>query len=246
MKVIDAHAHLGSCRVFDLNVDAQDLLRGMDENGVEAAIVMPFPGAPNAPATHDAIAELAQAQPGRIYGMINLNPHQDEEAYAREVRRCLRDLKFVGIKLHTIGHAINPLSKDATKVFELARELKVPVMVHTGPGIPFSSPALCLPRAIQYPDVSLVLAHAGFIFLTGEAWAVAQQAPNIYLEASWLYGDDVEWLVQTLGPERVMMGADLPKNVKPTLTIAASAGLTEKEKALFLGGTASKVFGIPS
>lgn len=154
------------------------------------------------------------------------------------------ELGFVGIKLHTVGHAVNPLSSDATVVFDLARELKVPVMVHTGPGIPFALPAHCLPRAREYPDVSIILAHAGFIFLTGEAYAVACECPNVYLETSWLFGDDVAWLVKSLGADRVMMGTDLPKNVAPALAIAESAELTDAEKQAYLGGTASKVFGL--
>lgn len=45
MKILDAHSHIGKCRVFDLDVTEEDLIKNMDANGIDAAIVQPFPGA---------------------------------------------------------------------------------------------------------------------------------------------------------------------------------------------------------
>ena len=87
---------------------------------------------------------------GRFYGLASLTPHQDRDAYRREVERCVKQLKFVGVKIHTIGHSVNPLSEDADFVFQTASELGIPVMVHTGPGVPFALPALCIPPARKY------------------------------------------------------------------------------------------------
>ncbi len=244
MKVIDAHAHLGRCRVFDLEVSAHELLAAMDINGIDAAIVMPFPGAPDPRKVHDDIAELAQAHPGRIYGMVNLSPHCDPDAYFKEAERCVRDLGFVGLKLHTIGHAINPLSQDAATVFETAKELGIPVMVHSGPGTPFALPSHLIPRAKDFPNVPIVIAHAGFTLYTGEAYVVARECPNVYLETSWLFPDDLRWLVRAVGAERIMMGTDLPRNVAPTLVVCEAAALTPEEKRWYLGATAARVFKI--
>ena len=244
MPIVDAHAHLGRCRVFDLEVTAEELIRAMDEGGIDAAIVQPFPGAPDPVRVHDEIAELATRYPGRIFGMVSLNPHRDPDEYYAEARRCVRELGFVGLKLHTVGHAVNPLSKDAGTVFQTARELNVPVMVHSGPGAPFALPAHILPRAREYPDVKIVIAHAGFIFYTGEAFAVAKECANVYLETSWLFPDDIRWLISALGAERVMMGTDLPRNVKPTLAIAEALELPPEKRELYLGKTAMAVFGL--
>jgi predicted TIM-barrel fold metal-dependent hydrolase len=48
------------------------------------------------------------------------------------VERCVKELKFVGVKLHTIGHGVNPLTEDGDLVFATAFELGIPAMVHTG------------------------------------------------------------------------------------------------------------------
>ena len=57
--ILDAHMHLGECRVFDNDVSEQALMDALDRNQVDAAIVQPFPGAPDPRAVHDRIANLA-------------------------------------------------------------------------------------------------------------------------------------------------------------------------------------------
>ncbi len=116
LKVIDAHEHLGECRVFGLRATEEDLLRRMEECGIDAMIVQPFPGAEDPLKTHDRIANLCAKYPGRFFGLASLSPHRDRTAYRQEVERCVRDLKFVGVKLHTIGHAVLTLSEDGELV----------------------------------------------------------------------------------------------------------------------------------
>ena len=101
-KKIDTHAHLGECCVFGLLATEEDILRRMDECGVDATIVQPYPGATIASKTHDRIADLCARHPGRFFGIASVTPHRDHDAYEREMERCIKDLKFVGIKLHTI------------------------------------------------------------------------------------------------------------------------------------------------
>src|SRR5438067_915269 len=213
MKLIDTHYHLGDCRVFSLNAEEDAILAAMDRNGVGAAVVQPFPGASDPRAVHDRIAALARRLPGRIYGMASLNPHMDRAQWNREIERCVEELGFKAIKLHTIGHALNPLSEDGGMVFEAARRLGVAVMVHTGMGIPLAAPSLVGPRAEQYPDVPIVLAHMGFVIAAGEAVLLAKRQPNLYVETSWSMVGDIQWAIQALGPDRVMVGSDTADNL---------------------------------
>ena len=122
----------------------------------------------------------------------------------------MRDLHFVGVKLHTIGHAVNPLSEDGDLIFATAHALGIPAMVHTGPGIPFALPSLCIPAAQKYPGLKIIIAHAGFAVFSAEAQVAASVCGNLYLETSWCIGEDIRWMISTFGPERVMMGADFP------------------------------------
>jgi predicted TIM-barrel fold metal-dependent hydrolase len=158
------------------------------------------------------------------------------------MERCIKDLKFVGIKLHTIGHGVNPLSEDGDFVFATSHRLGVPTMVHTGPGVPFALPALCIPAARKYPDLKIILAHAGFAVFTAEAQVAASVCGNLYLETSWCIGEDIRWMIDTIGADRVMLGADLPSNVPVEYAKYKALELKPDVYDKVLGGTAIDVF----
>jgi uncharacterized protein len=240
--IIDTHHHVDSCRVFDLDQPEELVLETMDANDVAATIVQPFPGPPDPIAVHDHIADMAKRHPGRIFGMVSLSPHRDRDDYHEEARRCVEDLGFVALKMHTIGHAVNPLGVDGQTIFETARDLDVPVMIHTGPGVPFADPAMLLPPAKRFPDVTIVMAHAGFGVFGGPAIAVAMECPNIVLETSWAATYEIPWALEELGAERVMFGADLAVNVATELTKYRSLDLDGRTLDAVLGGTAREVF----
>lgn len=242
VKVVDAHAHLGECCVFDLMSTEEALLRRMDESGIDATIVQPYPGVKEAAKAHDRIAELCAKHPGQFFGLASMSPHGNHDAYRCEVERCVRELHFVGVKLHTIGHGVNPLSEDGDLVFKTAHELGIPAMVHTGPGIPFALPSLCIPAAQKYPGLAIILAHAGWGVFSAEAQVAASVCGNLYLETSWCIGEDIRWMISTIGPERVMLGADLPSNVPVEVAKYRALDLERAVYERVMGGTAIEVF----
>lgn len=246
LKVVDAHAHLGECCIFGLLTTEEQLLRRMDENGIDASIVQPFPGAKNCAKTHDRIAELCAKHPGRFFGLASVSPHGDHKAYRREVERCVRDLKFVGVKLHTIGHSVNPLTEDGDLVFSTANELGIPVMVHTGPGVPFALPSLCIPAARKYPGLNIILGHAGFAVFSAGAQVAASVCSNLFLETSWSIGDDIRWMISTIGPDRVMLGTDSPTNVPVEIAKYQALDLEPQVYDKVMGANAIEVFKLSS
>jgi predicted TIM-barrel fold metal-dependent hydrolase len=245
MEIVDAHSHLGTCRVFDADQPPELLLAAIERHGLAASIVQPFPGAPDPRAVHDEIARLAADHVGRIFGLASVTPHQPPDAYRAEVRRCVEQLGFVGVKCHAIGHAINPRSRDARLVFETAAELGVPVMVHTGHGVPFAEPAAWIPLARAFPDTTVVLAHAGAPGYTGIAVVAAEVCPNIVLETSWTAPHDLRRAIATLGAERVLFGSDLHFNAGLELAKYRWLELPDADLALCLGGNAVRVFRLP-
>jgi predicted TIM-barrel fold metal-dependent hydrolase len=241
-KVIDTHAHLGECCVFGLYATEEDIVRRMNENGVDATIIQPYPGAKDYYRRHNEIAELCAKYPGRFFGLASLSPHSGRDKYQREIERCIKELKFVALKLHTIGHGVNPLTEDGQLAFETAYEFGIPAMVHTGAGIPFSLPALCIPAARKFPKLKIILAHAGGGIVSAEAQVAASVCDNLYLETSWCLGEDIRWMIQTVGPDRVMMGADLPSNVPVEFAKYRALDLDSDTYAKVMGGTAVEVF----
>ena len=244
--IVDAHAHLAGSAISGLVVEADVLLRTMDDCGVDAAVVQPFPK-PIKPVeqVHDAIAELAVRHPGRVFGLASIDPHWPADRYRKEAKRCVEELGFVALKLHPLGHLASIQAPASDVIFETASDLGVPVMIHTGFGVPFTLPALAIPRARQYPAMKIILAHAGESLYASEALVAATECSNIYLETSWSQPGGIRKFITTLGAQRVMMGSDLPDNLSPELAKYQSVELSEQQRRQALYSTAVAVFRLP-
>ncbi|MCH8001843.1 MAG: amidohydrolase family protein, partial [Proteobacteria bacterium] len=129
------------------------------------------------------------------------------------------------MKIHTIGHAVHSRSADARLVFETAAELEIPVMVHTGAGVPFAEPAMWIPLALEFPETTVILAHAGGGIYTGPAIVAAEICPNIVLETSSCNPTDILRMADAVGSERVLFGSDLLPNAGAELAKYEMLGL---------------------
>ena len=242
MRIIDAHMHLGEDLMFGTDDSEETLLSVMDANGISAQLVQPGILAVDQKKAHERIHRFAQAHRGRVYGISCFSPYLPEETYLSLVRWAVRDLGFKGVKLHTNAFCMAPTHPQAEKIFRIAAELDVPVMIHTGNGVPNALPSLCIPMARRYPRAKIVLAHAGGGTFAADALVVAQECPNVYLETSWVPSYDLSSMVRALGPERVMLGTDLVNNVAVELAKYRTLGFSERELEWCLGKTAAAVF----
>lgn len=246
--IIDAHVHLGYDRVFDEEQTEEEIIDVMNANKVDVAIVQPMVDTPTidvARKIHDRIYEMSKKYHKRIFGMVSLNPHLKVEEFEEEVTRCVKELEFVGIKLSPIAHACSPLSRDGIRVFELAGKLGIPVMVHTGAGIPFALPGLVIPVAKKFPYLKIVLAHAGGNISAGEALVVAQECENVFLEPSWVAIHLIQKWIRLIGAKRIMFGSDMLQNCPVELAKYRNMGLSEKELEQCLYKTAKEFFNLP-
>ena len=242
MRIIDAHMHLGEDLMFNTDDTEEVLLKAMDDNGVTAQIVQPGIVSRDQAKAHERIRDFAAKHPGRAYGLACFSPYMDDEAYAKSLRWAVEELGFKGVKLHPYAFCMSPNHPAAQKIFRLAEELDIPVMIHTGNGVPNALPSLCIPAARKYPRVKIVLAHAGGGMFGAEATVAAQECPNVYLETSWVPVYELAAMVAALGSERVMFGTDLVNNVAVELAKYRSIGLKESQLEWCMGKTAEKVF----
>ena len=242
--IVDVHAHLGYDFVFEEDFTADELCDSQRENGIDLTLVQPgtVHSLADAQRQHDAIAALAAENPGRFRGMANPSPYLPTADYERELRRCIEELHFLGVKLNPFAHAVNPLSRAAGRVFALAAESGIPAMVHTGSGIPWAAPSLLEPIAARHEAMPLIVAHAGSMVLAGEAGLLARRHANVYLECSWLGGFVVKGWAETLGADRLMFGSDHADNAATELTKFRTCGLSAGQLDWALGRTAVEAF----
>ena len=240
--IVNAHAHIGESRVFEHDFPEQALISGMDKYGIDVSIVQPAIGPESYQKYHDDIADAAARYPGRIAGMTAFSPQMDPDDYFAEVERCVKELGFVAIKLHPLEMAVDPLSADGRVTFEAASAFGVPLMVHTGLGSPFAGPAKLIPRAREFPQLPIIMAHAGLIVYTHEAMVAAEICPNLYFEPSWCSYYLVQEMIEKFGSNRVMIGGDHILNFPLERLKIEILELDDEDHGNVMGETARRVF----
>ncbi len=214
--ILDAHVHLGEDFVFDHVGTEEILLECCEAYGLDGGLVqpsLPRPYVEDTRAIHDRIYRFTQDKRRRWWGMASIDPHFRPADYDAEAERCVRELGFVGIKLTPIGHACNPSSRDGMHVFEVCRGLDVPLMIHTGNGIPFADPMSSVKALEAFPDVRVVLAHAGSEMFHNSAIYLARKFENVYLEPTWVGTSGVGRMLSELGSTKIFFSSDLPSQI---------------------------------
>ncbi len=221
LPAIDAHTHLGRrARSLSHGVAAflgDELVRNMDEAGLDRAVVFPL-GAPytDYSESNRIIAEEVAKFPKRIIGFCRINPNFGAEAAAKSLDHGLGTLNLRGIKLHPEIEFFDPNSEQLmTPIYEAARRYHVPIIFHTGMAAK-SSPAVIADFAARYPDVPVILGHMGIAQFVKEAVAASARNDNIFLETSV-----VGWIplfqeaFHRVGSTKILYGSDHPYNPLP-------------------------------
>lgn len=242
--LFDTHIHIGTARHSGRRHHAADIIRSMDDFGVDRSVAIPFPVVEDYRREHDEIGAAIRDYPGRFIGAACLNPFIPEQAFRDEVRRCREEYGFRALKFQPQYQGLNPLLESSAFLFETAIENRMALIVHTGSGIPFALPSMYLLAAKQYPELTIILAHCGGggIFL-GEAIVAASLFPNIVLELSSLMPHQVHEVLHRVSSDRLMAGSDLPENLEIEMSKILRLSVSDADKSNILSGTAAKVFG---
>src|SRR3954470_11079376 len=204
--VLDAHTHLGVDEDGQsLELDA--LLAALDEvSGDARACVFPLHDPDRHPGyrrPNDRVLERAGESGGRRIPYCRLDPAEDPVG---EAERCLaRGAR--GIKLHPRAQAFEFGIAAADDLFGVARDAGVPILIHAGRGMaPMDALA---DLALRYPEVTLVLAHAG---IAGQGMFASRLAdhPGVVYDTSTLSTFDVIELFARVPAERIVFASDVP------------------------------------
>lgn len=250
-KVIDCHAHLTHHSRSTWEADDRKLVDAADKLGIDQLCCSIL--TPRRPATPDGFRECNQWTadgvrrfPGRVLGYCHVNPGYGREAL-EEIRRCVADRGFVGIKLYNEYTCTEPV---VFPIVELAIELGVPILHHASHSHYFvedqprmSDAGHLAELARRYPEAMLICAH-----ITGGGdweWAVkaARQTPNLFLDTSGSVTDEgsVEMAVSVVGVDRVLFGCGSSMTAGVGKIRAADLTMLDKEKVL--GGNMQGLLG---
>ncbi|HEY2770843.1 MAG TPA: amidohydrolase family protein [Solirubrobacteraceae bacterium] len=240
--VIDAHTHLGTDEDGQ-SLTLQELITHLDQVSPTArACTFPLHDPERRPAyrvPNDRVLRWAAESDGRLYPYCRLDPTEEPVA---EAERCLAH-GARGIKLHPRAQAFGFGNAAAESIWTVADEAQVPILVHAGRGMPTMEPLAEL--ALRYPDVAVVLAHAG-IADQGIFASLLADHPKIFYDTSTFSVFDQLELFARVPVERIVFASDVPYGrpvgaLYAALRIAAYAGLDDRERAALIGRTMEDV-----
>jgi uncharacterized protein len=175
------------------------------------------------PFTSDHVAKLVATAPDVFIGFGAVDPHRTD--LVEPIER-VAELGLSGIKFHPSAQGFDPGRKRFRPMFELAAELGLVCLFHTGytalgAGLPggggvqtrYANPMLLDALAAQVPTLKIVAAHPSWPW-QDEAIAAARHKPTIWLELSgwspkYFPPQLVEACTGTLA-ERTLFGSDFP------------------------------------
>ncbi len=165
-----------------------ELLRSMDANGIEHAIVhAEYEYGNIADALNEALASLISKHPSRFSGFGTISFDHLKPMRALAQLEQLKSYNFIGVNLQPTFFGISIDDRRLYPVYAKAVELGLIVSFHTG--VNFSvdhpirngSPLLIDQIACDFPELTMIACHSGWPWVV-EMVAVARKHPNVYLD----------------------------------------------------------------
>ncbi|HEY8021471.1 MAG TPA: amidohydrolase family protein [Thermoanaerobaculia bacterium] len=210
------------------------------------------------PEVNDFAAAIASAAPERLIAFGSVHPRFTADPAAEVVR--LRDLGIRALKVHPPHQlfAANAYLADLpalAAVYEGAQTLGLPVMIHTGTSVfpgarnRFADPMAADDVAVDFPRLTLILAHAGRPLYMETAVFLARRHANVYLDVSGIPPKRLLTYLPRL-PEiagKVLWGTDWPdpgvRGLGENLAELRALGLPGDLERQILRGNACRIFG---
>lgn len=196
--IIDCHTHIGFENKLE-NQTPEELLKMMDEAGVDKAVIFPF--APikidgSMKEENEKIAALCSNERFIGFGRIN----QLSSDCLEEVDRIIK-LGLKGVKFHTLRSSL----VEAQPALDKLSKYKLPIIVHTGNDDNANVKNLA---NIEYPG-PVIIGHAGKDN-TKEAVRLVNERENFYLELSIVSLFRTKWILEKVNENKILFGSDAP------------------------------------
>ncbi|MCI4325789.1 MAG: amidohydrolase family protein [Thermoplasmata archaeon] len=175
----------------------QRFLDYLDRCGVDRAVLVNYVAPEIVGYTekaNDFVSEYCRADPRRLIAIGSVLPsHRTPGA---EVERLVGKLGIRGLKIHPPHQLFAPNAyadggpPGLRAIYEACERLDIPVIIHTGTSVfpgarnRFAEPLLVEDVAIDFPRLTLVLAHGGRPLWMEQAVFLARRFPNVFLELS--------------------------------------------------------------
>ena len=182
------------------------------------------------------------------------------------VERAINELALDGIKIHPPHQGIkaNDYRDDPDTrgleglrvLYEHCADADVPIMIHTGTSIfegarsRYADPMQLDDVAVDFPELTIIMAHGGRPMYTEEAWFLLRRHEHIFLDISSFppshlpeYFPEIESIAN-----KVMFGSDWPGPMVPdigeNINAVRTLDLSERATEWILRKTAERLYGL--
>lgn len=203
--IVDAHMHVGRgdlisedmigfvkskglWKEMNHRLSPAGVVEALDKAGIDRGIIFPLTFSPHGKpwqTLNDMTADYVQTYPDRLTGFAVLNPQEVAHSVA-ELERAVDELGLRGIKLHPSMQEFYPNDEGFFPVYEFAQARRIPVLCHTGASAAshpdkYSHPLLLDEVAVRFPELRLIMAHAGRP-MYAEAALLLRKHPHVYAD----------------------------------------------------------------
>lgn len=223
----------------------------LDSQGVESAVILPecAPATSGHVPTEEVIAYCRGQE--RLYPFASINPNMHSNT-ASKLEAYVKDGGVRGLKLHPSYQFFYPNEARLYPLYEKAQELKIPIVFHIGSSIfegtrlKYCDPIYLDDIAVDFPDLTLVMAHSGRGFWYDACFFLSRLHKNVYMDITGLpphrllsYFPELE---RNAG--KVIFGSDwptMPRDIRQNIAAIQSLQLNEKALEAILYGNASRI-----
>jgi hypothetical protein len=229
-------------------------IAAMDAGDVTFGLVSAWQAPEGSLISNDEVAGFVAAHPDRLASLAAVDLDRPVAA-VRELRRCVRELGFKGLRVVPWLWGLPPDDRRYYPLYVECIELGVPFCTqvgHTGPlrASETGRPIPYLDRvALDFPDLVIVAGHIGYPW-TEEMVALARKYPNVYIDTSAYtakrYPLELVRYLRADGRRKVMFGTNFPMiTAEKALEDLDRLELDDEARELFLAGNARRVFDLP-
>lgn len=252
--IIDGDTHISPFATHAADITYDALLRIMDRAGVDKAITWLRPPYMReiAPANR-YVYEATRAHPDRFLGWGWVDPHLGLTSQHDEIRRCVEEYGFFGVKLNGAQNEfyIDDPVQSLPLIETIAASGKM-LAFHIGTDAYEATHPYRLGKIARlFPDTPILMIHmggVGFHDLSNAAIEVIAANPNILGVGSALRHVNVLNALKTLGADRVAFGSDTPFNLMHVEVAAYRAlmdgELSAAEQAQVMSGNLARLHGL--
>ena len=233
------------------DIAPDEVVDSFEGRGVRTLLASAWWGPKGPIIPNDAVAEVMRRHPGRVLGIASVDLAHPMDA-VRELRRCVRQLGFKGLRILPWLWGLPPDDRRYYPLYAECVELGIPFCLqvgHTGPSFP-SEPGRPIPYldrvAHEFPELTIVAGHIGFPWVP-EMISLALKYPNVFIDTSAYkpsrYPSEFVAFLRGAGKHKVLFATDYPVlSAEDCLAELDILSLDDAGKAAFLSGNATRAF----